>query len=60
MAFIFCDRNYDDVGLMVRNEKLLFFVPTQQICQVLCKGAPLYKRSGFISFDIVEDSWKLL
>jgi len=39
---------YDDVGLMVRNEKLLFFfVPTQQICQVLCKGAPLYKRSGY-------------
>jgi len=28
------------------------------VCQVLCKGAPLYTRSGFFSCDIVEDSRK--
>jgi hypothetical protein len=50
---------YDDVGLMVRNEKLLFLSPLNKFARS-CVKEHLFTKDLGIAFDIVEDSWMLL
>jgi hypothetical protein len=55
----FVTEKYDDVGLMVRNEKLLFFLSPLNKFARSCVKEHLFTKDLGISFDIVEDSWML-
>jgi len=48
---------FDKKTLIDVKMEIYLVSPLNKVCQVLCKGAPLYKRSGFLKilFDIVED-----
>merc|ERR1719479_284377 len=54
MAFIFCDRKYDDVGLMVRNEKLFFLSPLNKFARSCVKEHLFTKDLGLFHLTLLK------